>query len=284
MTTQILKFALGWLGFACIANAQQAVDDQIAAQFVPPAFTAYAASHTYLSDDRAWKVMPVDLDHTGHADYLAVAYGNGHIGYLRVIRKDAVPTLAADTAVPVACDSQPTISAVDLDGDGKPELVLACRVGNQGAMFSSLFKWTGSGLSVLNARSKRRPNQWEPLREANFVDIDGDGTLEILESSSNPEVDAKGVVTQSWTVWKLTNGTLVKSSASAVPYFNRFDRSKGKPRAELETFTVTPGAYVLTIVGCRTRRARHAVGGTAKRSRIVHSYLLRPQAVIAIST
>src|SRR5450755_800143 len=139
MTTQILKFALGWLGFACIANAQQAVDDQIAAQFVPPAFTAYAASHTYLSDDRAWKVMPVDLDHTGHADYLAVAYGNGHLGYLRAIRKGAVPTLAADTAVPVACDSQPTISAVDLDGDGKPELVLACRIGNRGAMFSSLF-------------------------------------------------------------------------------------------------------------------------------------------------
>jgi hypothetical protein len=195
-------------------QAQQTTDDQLAAQFVPPAFTAYAASHTYLNDNRTWSMLPVDLDHTGHADYLAVAYGNGHIGYLRVIRKGTTPSLAGESSFSMACDSQPAVASVDLDGDGKPELSFDCRVGNRGTTFSTLFKKSAGTLVPLNAPSTRRANAFEPIREANFIDIDGDGTVEVLEAAAPLEVDASGVLTGGYDVWHLTNGTLAKSAGS----------------------------------------------------------------------
>ena len=233
---------------AAVACAQQPNDEQIALQFVPPAFTEYAASHTYLSDDRTWTVLPVDLDHSGRPDYLAVAYGNGHIGYLRIVRKSEIPSLVGESSASMECDSQPSISAIDLDGDAKPELSFACRVGNHGTRLSWLFRWTNSMLVPLNVASTTRPNGFEPIREANFVDIDGDGVMEILEATATADVDDKGVVSENYDVWHLLNGKLARSAGSSLTYFNVFTRDKGKPQTESETFTAVPGAFTLTMV------------------------------------
>ena len=250
----MLRYAL----LCCIAAlpivAQS--NEGIAQAFVPPAFTAYAASHRYQADHRQWSILPVDLDHTGHTDYLAIGYTNGHVGYLRVVRLGATPTLASESSPATACESVPSVEAIDLDGDGKPEIAMSCRVGNGGAQFSSIFRWQAPILVVLNPPNPKRPGAWLGLREPNYVDVDGDGTLEVLETSAAAAVDDAGTVTQTYELYRLASGKLVKAS-SGVTYFNQFTRTTGKPAAENETFTATPGTFVLTIVN--GERGQHAV-------------------------
>lgn len=242
-------FAAALLTWAAAAHAQKMTDDQIAEKFVPSAFTAYAASHTYFSDSRSWTVLPVDLDHSGREDYLAVAYGNAHIAYLSVIRKGPIPKLVAESSPSTGCDGSPGVSAIDLDGDGKPELNLSCHVGNHGATFNSLFKWSAGGLVVLNAPHPRRRNAWSPIREANFIDLDGDGVMEVLEAPGDTRIDEHGVVTERYDIYRLLNGALVKSpSGSSLVFFDSFTRGKGKPKKEAKTFAATAGPYKLTII------------------------------------
>jgi hypothetical protein len=231
-----------------VAAAAQTLDEQTAQQFVPPAFAAFAAANTYLSDNQTESVLPIDLDQTGRNDYLAVAYGNGHIAYLRVIRKGAVAALAGDSASAMQCDSAPSVSAVDLDGDGKPELILTCTVGNRGRRFSSLFKWTGAGLSTLNPPSARRSNAWEPIAQTNFADIDGNGVLAIVSPSCPFTVSEDGVVDKCWSVYRLVNGRFTKSAGGDIVLFELYVRDTGKPEAETKKFAAAPGPYQLTIV------------------------------------
>lgn len=245
MMKSVLAAAL--VTWAASAHAQTMTDDQIAEKFVPSAFTAYAANHTFFSDSRTWAVLPVDLDHTGHEDYLAVAYGNGHIAYLSVIQKRATPTLLAESASATECDGSPGVSAIDLDGDGKPELNLSCHVGNHGTLFNSLFKWSAGKLVVLNPPHSRRQNAWTAIRKANFVDLNGDGILEVLEIPADFVVDDQGILTENYIVYSLVNGKLAKASVAPLPYFGMFVRGKGQPQPEVHQFSATPGQYTLTV-------------------------------------
>jgi len=246
--TICILLAIVFVSTLASAQTPTTADDQIAAQFMPPAFSAFAAANTYLSDYRTSSVLPVDLGHTGHLDYLAVAYGNGHIAYLRVIRKGAVPALAGESTTAVNCDSTPSVSAIDLDGDGIPELSLQCRVGNAGHQFYSLFKWTAGVLAPLNPASKRRANAWEPIMEANFIDMDGTGVFSVLEPSCPFTVDEGGAVNQCWVAYRLANGKLTKSPGSELTLFERFNRGEGKPESETRKFSATPGPYKLTVI------------------------------------
>jgi hypothetical protein len=247
-----------------IASAQTSTaDEQIAAQFMPPAFAAFAAANTYLSDHRTTSILPVDLEHTGRADFLAVAYGNGHIAYLRVIRRASVPALAGESAPALNCDSTPSVSAVDLDGDGKPELSLQCRAGNAGHQFYSFFNWSAGALTALNPPSQRRPNAWEPIMEANFVDVDGTGAFTVLAPSCPFTVDDAGAVDQCWAVYRLVNGKLTKSADGEPRVFERFNRSNGTPSAEARKFSATPGLYTLTVINGE-RGENMATAGTIK--------------------
>lgn len=240
-------FIAASLAMGAIGRAQNLTDDQIAAKFIPQGFTVFAAENTYLADDRTWQALPVDLDRTGREDYLAVAYGNGHIAYLSVIRKGASPSLVAESAAATACDGSPGVSTIDLEGDGKPELVLSCHIGNHGVTFRSIFKWSTGALIALNPPHARRVNAWAPLCEANFADIDGDGIMEVLEADGGFTVDDQDFVTQRWNVYRLVNGRLTQDGARVLPYFGMFVRGKGQPRTNAEQFVATPGKYTLTI-------------------------------------
>jgi hypothetical protein len=226
----------------------QTTDEQIAAAFIPPSLAAYAAANPYLADNPSQSILPIDLDHTGRNDYLAVAYGNVHIAFLRVIRKGSIPTLAGDSLSAVECDSGPSLAAVDLDGDAKPELTLNCTVGNRGYRFSSIFKWTGAALLPLNPPSERRRDSWEPIDDPNFVDLDGNGVLAILSASCPFSVSEDRVLHQCWSVYRLVNGRFIKSAGGDVGLFELYVRDTGKPEAETKKFAAAPGPYQLTIV------------------------------------
>jgi hypothetical protein len=121
---------------AYAADAQVPSDEQIAAQFVPPGFAAFVANNPRVAGTPSWQTLSADLDGTNRSDYLAVAYGNGHIAYVRIIKKDTVPKLVGETVAEAARDIGPRLSTTDLDGDGKPEFRIDCINGNRGATLS----------------------------------------------------------------------------------------------------------------------------------------------------
>lgn len=230
-----------------LASGQTLTADQIAQQFMPPAFAAFASTHTYLADRREWSVLPIDLGHTGRNDYLAVGYANGQVGYLRIIRLGEIPTLAGESSPAVECESQPFLEAVDLDGDGKPEVSMSCRIGNRGSQFHSFFKWTGGGVTPLNPVDEGQAPAWAPIREASLVDIDGDGVLDVLEASAEAGVDADGFVTQDYAIYRLVGDKLAKSPTGVI-YFSKFLRGTGAPVTVTEHFTAPSGTFIMTIV------------------------------------
>jgi hypothetical protein len=74
------------IALALRSEAAAQTNDQIAAQFVPSAtFDAYAMNNHLAGDNRTWDFLPADLDHSGHADYLAVGYGNGIVPLVRLL-------------------------------------------------------------------------------------------------------------------------------------------------------------------------------------------------------
>lgn len=221
------------------AHAQ--TDDRIAQTFLPPAFTTFVSQNPGLAADVSWTTLRADLDHTGKTDYLAIGYGNGHIACLRVVRTLATPTLTGDTPS-VSCDLGPRLSAIDLDGDGVPEIGLECTNGNHGTPFTSFFRWAGTGVQALNPPHPRRANAWWPIENANLVDLDGTGTLAVLEPAMDNDATA-----QQWNAYRLMKGQLVKSAAVPV-FFDRFYRDNGAPASEERTFTVPPGPYTVTVI------------------------------------
>lgn len=238
MKTIAVLIALTLFATPC-AHAQ--TDDQIAQTFLPPAFATFASQNPGLGADASWTTLRVDLDHTGKTDYLAIGYGNGHIACLRVVRPLATPILVADTPS-VACDLGPRLSGIDLDGDGVPEIGLECTNGNHGTPFTSFFRWVVNGVQALNPPHPRRANAWWPIENANLVDLDGTGTLAVLE----PATDS-GATTQQWNVYRLIKGQLVKSAAAPI-FFDRFYRDNGAPAPEVQTFTAPPGPYTITVI------------------------------------
>jgi hypothetical protein len=234
------------IALALSSGAPAQTNDQIAAQFVPSAtFDAYATNNHLSGDNRTWDVLPADLDHSGHADYLAVAYGNGMIAYLRIIKKASGPTLVAESGMATSCDGAPSVSTVNLDCGSRPAMVLKCRVGNRGNQFASLFKWEDAGLIVLNPPSDRRPGSWIAIQEPNFVDVDGDGVMEVLEPSGSFDRNDQ-FSDQRYDVYKLVDGHLVKSQAS-LAFYTIFSGGTGTPTAQTYRFAAAPGTYVLTV-------------------------------------
>jgi hypothetical protein len=242
--------ALIALTLAATPYAHAETDDQVAQTFLSPAFATFASQNPGLRTDVSWTTLRLDLDHTGKMDYLAIGYGNAHIACLRVIRTVTTPTLAGDTPT-VACDLGPRLSAIDLDGDGVPEIGLECTNGNHGTPFTSFFRSTGTGVQPLNPPHPRRAHAWWPIANANLVDLDGTGTLAVLEPAMDNDATA-----QQWNVYRLTGGKLVKSAAAPI-FFDRFYRDNGTPAPEEQTFTVSPGPYIITVIN--GLRAEHMV-------------------------
>jgi hypothetical protein len=242
LTASLLLMCLGGS-----AAAQQVSDDMVAQQFMPSAiFVKYAAASPYLADDRERSGLRVDLDKSGNADYLAIAYTSVKIGYLRVVKLTPQPTLVGESGSTTYCDSPASVAVVDLDGDGRPELVMSCAVGNRSIQHASFFKWSGTGLVVLNPPHDTRKNAWAPITDPNFVDLYGDGKLEVL-SPTGAWSGGEDSDEHPYDVFRL-NGNHLVQAAVGVGYFNSFYRGTGKPYAEEVQFTVAPGVYVLTIV------------------------------------
>jgi hypothetical protein len=106
---------------------------------------------------------------------VAVAEGGMHVGATRAVRHK---THAAATE---ACRARHV--AVDLDGDGTPELVRMVRVGND----AWADVWAGTTL-----RSSTRIGAWRDDAALEALDVNGDGKVDVIRRwSEGPEQHAQ---------------------------------------------------------------------------------------------
>src|SRR5947207_8379192 len=106
------------LSLALRASGQQVTDEQLARQFVPESLATFDTNHPGMTTIVSWNILPVDLDHTGSFDYLAIAYDNHVLGALRLVRKGPSARVVAEIATVVSCNGPAIVEAIDLDGDG----------------------------------------------------------------------------------------------------------------------------------------------------------------------
>jgi hypothetical protein len=238
----------------------QSHDDALAALFYPNDLHIGGAGVSQLTEVPHWRTMRADLDANGSANYLVVAYSNGFSGRLRVIREDASgPVVVADPREPIMFQSSPSIAVSNLAGDPRPEIVVTFANGRKGRPFAWVFQWDGQALTNLNPvldADSDEPAERREITDPTFVDIDGDGRIEILEPSEHFGVNVEFereeqsvplVPDRSYNVLTLS-GYGFRETDVAVAYFGYFERSVGKPIGNTQTFKASTGNYVLRIL------------------------------------
>jgi hypothetical protein len=212
-------------------------DEQIVASLFPASLLNDPTFHGHEVDFKQYDFVRADLDGTGSADYLVVAYYNGIHDEVRVIRAVAgsAPSVAADLGLKYIGSAPGHISLADLDGDHKPEILLSIPLprGSQ----DWLLKWSPGALKLFGpTKTDRSGRTFTDLYALRLVDVDGDGIPELLVPNN-----------EGFKVYHFGATGYVVAPTVITTY--HLVRTSGDPDALATGLVVNkPGAYVVTIV------------------------------------
>lgn len=181
-------------------------------------------------------VLRLDLDRSGRDDYLAAAYSNGLAAALRLIRgsADAAIVVAEARNATLGGRGTPELYVVDIENDKRPELVVGFW------RETWMYKYENGELALFGPTRSTTAGETTNLGNATFFDLDGDGTLEILE-----EAPVSGDA--AYTAHKLQDDGSFARISTPIIFADRFDRAEGEPQVVGRHFSASPGDYVLRI-------------------------------------
>lgn len=177
-----------------------------------------------------------DLDHSGREDYLIVAYSNFARGAVRIVRRQGSGEVVGGSRLPEMVGGTPRIELLDVDADGKPEIVVGFKQ-NRGEI-AWVLRWTGSDAVVISptvADAEGVPDS--QLSEPEFVDLAGDGRLALFDNRDFGDELAPYYV--------LRNGTYVAGGKFA--YLVQYERSRGEPVTIRDNFSVADSDHDFTL-------------------------------------
>lgn len=176
-----------------------------------------------------------------------------------LVKQGASAVELAAPRFPMMRGITPQVRVLDLDADRRPEVIVSFSSA-QGASADWVLRWDGTTLKPMGPDYVDEEGYADTLLgEALFIDLDGDGVLEIVNSPDDPDPDAPAGT--EYEVYALANGKY--SQSKTLTFFDTFARppkppmeTKGKedqlsqPEVVTRDFVVADATvhYVMTIV------------------------------------
>lgn len=163
----------------------QEEDETIVRNFFPPRLVEEALkfeTSEVVETNKTFSFVTADFDLMDKEDYLVAIYSTGFSAAVRVIKKQLpAPRLIAESDPSLMLEGPfLKIKVEDLDGDRRPEII-ASLSGDQRTMSNWIFKFISPRLVPLGIdKADRRGNIRTLLSNIEFIDVDGDGTKEII--------------------------------------------------------------------------------------------------------
>lgn len=209
--------------------AQMSNDENIVATAFPPDLATPGGLRLYIYE-RA------DLDGVGSKDYVVAVYSNGFQGAVRVLR--LAGGVIDETHYRLMSGHVPLLRLIDVDGDGKPEIIAG--FATMGAEATWPFRWSEGRLSLIGPSVVAFGDVRPLLMHVSLLDIDGDGKLEMVHWVPGEPVHQ---------VLKLTGDGTYRTTARKVLYANRFVRHGDDPETYTAQFRNEAGSpLTITIV------------------------------------
>lgn len=213
------------------SNIPLSSDEDLVKQFFPQRLIDESAEDFANGGPAPFQAMAfaaADLNHTGTNEFIVAAYTNGFSAAILVLKRQGSSALVvAEPNLRLLAGITPTVRLIDLDKDQRPE-VLVSFTSARGPSADWLFRWTGSALSLIGpSATDANGDVTTRLSNADFVDLNGDGVLEIINP---PQFGIPGT----FEVFNLT-GDLLKS----LEFFRTFIRKTGAPSEEVQTFPLS---------------------------------------------
>jgi hypothetical protein len=215
-----------WLLLCCVAVAARVeaqltplTPDEAAVQQAYPALLVDEWTQDFGAPlqtvPRLYDFETVDLLGSGVADYIVAAYSNGYTGVVKVFQRQGNVLVALHERSDMA-GSRPLVRLVDFDGDRRPEVVVSFSA-NGGSSPAWIFRWEGAGLQKISpSYTDDFGSEVPALIDPDFVDVDGDGAIEVINHAEEIPNGANGIL-------KFTGDgfvSVVKSGENIAPTAN----------------------------------------------------------------
>lgn len=191
------------------------------------------------------RFIAVDLNRNGQLLLVAV-YTNGARGAIRVLNRAG--QVLADPALPGVRGFHASVQALDLDGDGVPEIIAELTTGHSPDNPDTwVFRWTGSNLQLISPTCAVGSLTLTCLGHVSALDLDGSGHYALLDwpglKMSNGVISTVG----NWTLYAL-NGGAFRETSEEFQFSREFKRGNGKPFTSTRKFAGSPGITTLRVI------------------------------------
>lgn len=177
---------------------------------------SFGTQHAFVIGKGPIALATADIDSDGKRDLITANYGDGTVAVIRNTTPVGATTPSFATPVLLATGVGPTaVTAVDLDGDGKPELIVANADDDDIAVLRNI--------TAPNSAPMFAPPQayscGSPPSSVTTADIDSDGMLDIVVDCYGPLV----LLAKQWTSAPWSYGAPQTAFRGNVPANLRYD-------------------------------------------------------------
>lgn len=225
--------------FPVLLLAQQlhaSTTEGIAKQFFPEALKMIVDQPIPLNEQRTVFVTG-SLDPSGPV-LIVAGYCNGERAGIAVISPAGTPTLLAEVTPESLIGRRIAIRLIDVNGDQRPEII--ARVDQyRGLPGTWVYQWSNGRLNLMGPTSEEVPGDVaSELSDATFLDLDGDGIMEVIDHEAGASYGENGeaTVANEYRVGHVGDATL---STQSLDYFGEFLRNTTTPATTETHFGAT---------------------------------------------
>lgn len=210
--------------------------------------------------------LAADLNGTGSSEFLVAVYAvndRNTMALVRVLHKEGGSAVlaGADCEDCTLVGEAPRIERIDVDRSGRPQFLVEVTTGQYNRATQAVFRWNGTALELVGPFETSSDGTRDlALREGQFVDLDGDGSLEAINL---PDVSntilADGDEAHQYIVYKLSGGVYARSDI-LFDVFQAY-RASRNGRPDINFAVADPGQSHILTVANGDGRDRTAVSG-----------------------